>query len=163
MKGKVIDLGDGNPWLVVQSAAQTGTKAGYVYIMAMHNYGNGTWGSDNANPTIAISRLADDGTGVLYNSLPATIGGVAKATALGSHNWQWDICSFANPAVCSNTVASTSRLSFVSYREWQGGTGDYLTEPTSGSVGNLFCAAWKGTVCIGSNIYTSSNFNYPWS
>ncbi|MCL2110214.1 hypothetical protein FWH30_01365, partial [Microgenomates group bacterium] len=100
MKGKVIHLGDNKPWLVVQSTTQTGTKSGYVYIM---NIGQGYfpsfyWGTNSTTPTNAISSLADSGT--IYSFLPATIGGVAKATALGSHTWQWDRCSQAG--TCSN-------------------------------------------------------------
>ncbi|MCL2110630.1 hypothetical protein FWH30_03590, partial [Microgenomates group bacterium] len=160
MKGKVIDLGDGNPWLVVQSTAQTGTKSGYVYIMAMYNYGNYAWGLSNTNPSTAISTTSDVGT--IYTNLPATIDGVAKAVALGSHTWQWDSCT--QTGSCTNTVTSVSPISFVSYREWQGTTldawGDIESEPSFGSVGQLFCTAWKGIVCVGSGI--SSNFNYPW-
>jgi hypothetical protein len=157
--GSVIDLGDGHPWLWVGSTAQTGTKSGYGYIMAMYNYGNYAWGSKNTTPTTAINTTAD--TGAIYTNLPATIGGIAKADAFATNTWQWDNCSTANPTVCADTVTSNSRLSFVSFREWQGGTGGYNTEPTSGSVGNLFCYAWKGTACLGSNL--NSTFGYPWS
>jgi hypothetical protein len=83
-----------------------------------------------------------------------------KDTALASHIWQWDRCN-DNPVVCANTVTSNSRLSFVSYQEWQGGTGEYTPEPTVNSVGNRFCYAWKGTGCLGSNI--GNTFYYPWA
>jgi hypothetical protein len=150
--GSVIDLGDGHPWLWVGSTSQTGSKAGYGYIMAMYNYGDYAWGSN---------ATAD--TGTIYTNLPDTIGGVDKATALASNTWQWDICSEANPTVCSNTNTYNSRLSFVSFREWQGGTGGYTTEPETNSVGNLFCFAWKNTPCLDSGYDVAFEFGYPWT
>lgn len=109
--GSVIDLGDGHPWLWVGSTSQTGAKSGCGYIMAMYNYGDYAWGSNNTRPTMAIATTAD--TSAIYTNLPATIGGIAKDDAFATDTWQWDSCSGDNPTVCANTVTSNSRLSLM--------------------------------------------------
>ncbi|MCL2110505.1 hypothetical protein FWH30_02920, partial [Microgenomates group bacterium] len=43
-------------------------------------------------------------------------------------------------------------LSIPSYREWQGTTTYFGDEPSSGSVGQLYCTALTGTPCLGSNV-----------
>ena len=160
LKGKVFRLSDGKRWVLVQSTAQTGTKTGYVYIMAIDSYGTTTWGTSYSDPNAAIATTADLAS--TYTNLPSIIGDVAKAAALGSHTWQWDYCSDDSSPTCFNSVTSTSRLSMVSYREFQGGYNAFNSEPPAGSVGQLFCTAWKNSPCIGSLMQNISG-SYPWT
>ncbi|MCL2110620.1 hypothetical protein FWH30_03530 [Microgenomates group bacterium] len=107
-----------------------------------------------------------------YNSLPATIGGVAKATAIPSRTFNmigipWTsgtgaissgVCqtstnstpygniqaTFTGTIGSSGTCTMTSRVSLPSVEEWLGGLYGYGYYPPSGTLGYAFCQARYG-------------------
>ncbi|MCL2110595.1 hypothetical protein FWH30_03400, partial [Microgenomates group bacterium] len=107
-----------------------------------------------------------------YNSLPGTIGGVAKATvipsrtfnmvgipptsgtgAISSGNCRTSTNStpygnmgatFVGTIGATGTCTMTSRVSLPSYEEWLGGLYGYGYYPPSGTLGYAFCQARYG-------------------
>ncbi len=104
-----------------------------------------------------------------YNSLPDTIGGLIKAAAIPTRDF--DMSSISNPdtgtpekscgitpnpngpygeimASFSNSGGCdmNSKVSFLSYEEWQGGLTSNSTYPPAGSIGYSFCNTRYGAV-----------------
>ncbi|MCL2110279.1 Ig-like domain-containing protein, partial [Microgenomates group bacterium] len=130
-----------------------------------------SWNSNAGNPT----RSSDLGGGRqsqhilmqlenFYNSLPATIDGVTKATAIPPRSFDMSAVSWttSTPTKACNTTTNstaygnieatfngtsctmTSRVSLPSYEEWQGSLVGYSTYPPSGTLGYAFCLARYG-------------------
>ncbi|MCL2110147.1 hypothetical protein FWH30_00990 [Microgenomates group bacterium] len=134
------------------------------------NYGNPTQsnnlGGDRQSQHILI-QLEN-----FYNSLPATIGGVAKATAIPSRTFNmigipWVSgtgaissgncqtstnstpygniqATFTGTVGTTGTCTMTSRVSLPSYEEWLGGLYGFGYYPPSGTLGYAFCQARYG-------------------
>ncbi|MDR2063715.1 MAG: hypothetical protein LBQ02_02910 [Candidatus Nomurabacteria bacterium] len=125
-----------------------------------------------------------------YNSLPSTIGGVSKDTAIPTYNWEmvpvpyitgtptksscisgWSAgsASFNGTSITFNSDCTyTYKVSLPSYDEWQGGLygyGDY-TGTTNSGAGGAFCSARFGVDCTNNGTYylfsdTSATSGFP--
>ena len=122
-----------------------------------------------------------------YNSIPATIGGVAKATAIPSRSFDMlpiytqnnsstpvkETCHITSNSTPYGNIGTTfdggactmtSRVSLLSYEEWQGGMVAPAIYPSAGTTGGAFCQARFGVACSNGNqwfVNTSSTFKRP--
>ncbi|MCL2110148.1 hypothetical protein FWH30_00995 [Microgenomates group bacterium] len=134
------------------------------------NYGNTTQSNDLGGSRLSQHILIQLEN--FYNSLPSTIGGVAKATAIPSRTFDMigipavsgsGAISSGNCRTSTNstpygnigttfvgtigttgTCTMTSRVSLPSYEEWLGGLYGYGYYPPSGTLGYAFCQVRYG-------------------
>ncbi|MDR2568913.1 MAG: hypothetical protein LBD23_01275, partial [Oscillospiraceae bacterium] len=106
----------------------------------------------------------------IYANLPATIGGISKDTIVRNTTWNMDGFSRVETGLAVRSVGYNApqvrRVNLASVYEWQngrdngtGGANGWGVEPIDGSLGNLFCQARFGTICMRSD--SPSFFNAP--
>ncbi|MCL2110374.1 hypothetical protein FWH30_02225, partial [Microgenomates group bacterium] len=156
-------------WRSADCTAYDGTKYWYGTSWNGNGTTNTTGSTTGYHNDLGGSRKS---TNILqqlenfYNSLPAAIGGVAKATAIPSRSFDMSTFSFTTGTpikTCHTTTNSTaygnigatfngvactmtSRVSLPSYEEWLGGLYGYGYHPPSGTLGYAFCQARYGAV-----------------